>query len=53
MMLRISKSLLLVSIIFTFHLSSFTSQAQDSAYARRVIRDLSSPEMFGRGMQNR
>ena len=28
-------------------------QAQDSAYARRIIRDLSSPAMFGRGMQNR
>lgn len=27
--------------------------AQDSTYARRIIRDLSSPEMFGRGMQNR
>ena len=27
--------------------------AQDSSYARRVIRDLSSPEMYGRGMQNR
>ena len=27
--------------------------AQDSSYARRIIRDLASPEMFGRGMQNR
>ena len=27
--------------------------AQDSTYARRIIRDLSSEEMFGRGMQNR
>ena len=27
--------------------------AQDSAYARRIIRDLSSPAMFGRGMQHR
>lgn len=29
------------------------AMAQDSSYARRIIRDLSSPEMFGRGMQNR
>lgn len=28
-------------------------QAQDSSYARRIICDLSSPEMYGRGMQNR
>lgn len=28
-------------------------QAQDSTYARRIIRDLSSEEMFGRGMQHR
>ncbi len=27
--------------------------AQDSTYARRIIRDLTSDEMFGRGMQNR
>ena len=27
--------------------------AQDSVYARRIIRDLTSPEMFGRGMQHR
>lgn len=27
--------------------------AQDSTYVRRIIRDLSSEEMFGRGMQNR
>ena len=27
--------------------------AQDSAYVRRIIRDLSSEEMYGRGMQNR
>lgn len=30
-----------------------TIAAQDSTYARRIIRDLSSAEMFGRGMQNR
>lgn len=27
--------------------------AQDSSYVRRIIRDLSSEEMYGRGMQNR
>ncbi len=27
--------------------------AQDSVYVRRIIRDLTSPEMFGRGMQHR
>lgn len=31
----------------------FGVSAQDSTYARRIIRDLSSEEMFGRGMQNR
>jgi Zn-dependent M28 family amino/carboxypeptidase len=40
-------------VFFTFHLSPFTLQAQDSTYVRRVICDLSAPEMFGRGMQNR
>lgn len=30
-----------------------TADAQDSSYARRIIRDLTSPEMYGRGMQNR
>lgn len=40
-------------VFFTFHLSPFTLQAQDSTYARRIICDLSAPEMFGRGMQNR
>lgn len=52
-MTRLSKILLVVSLSFTFHLSALTLQAQDSAYVRRVIRDLSSAEMFGRGMQNR
>lgn len=33
-----------------FSVSGF---AQDSTYARRIIRDLTSDEMFGRGMQNR
>lgn len=53
-MTRISKLLLVVSIILNFQFSIFNSAtAQDSAYVRRVIRDLSSAEMFGRGMQNR
>lgn len=53
-MARMSKLLLIVSMIFIFQFSTFNSlQAQDSAYARRIIRDLSSAEMFGRGMQNR
>lgn len=47
----------LVCILLIFGCSQFSifnsATAQDSAYARRVIRDLSSPEMFGRGMQNR
>ena len=34
-------------------LLSVSAAAQDSSYARRIIRDLSSPEMYGRGMQNR
>ena len=43
-----------VSIIFNFQFSIFNSiQAQDSSYARRIVCDLSSEEMFGRGMQNR
>ena len=50
MMARISKLLLVFSILFTFHL---TLRAQDSSYARRIVCDLSSEEMFGRGMQNR
>ena len=40
-------------IIVITVLLSVTAAAQDSTYARRIIRDLSSPEMFGRGMQNR
>lgn len=42
--------LLLVS--FTFHLSPFTLRAQDTAYARQIIRTLTSPEMHGRGYVN-
>ena len=33
--------------------ASLAVSAQDSSYARRIIRDLSAPEMYGRGMQNR
>ena len=40
-------------VIIAFVFLSFVAEAQDSAYARRIIRDLSSAEMFGRGMQNR
>ena len=41
-------------IIFLFPFSTFLSaNAQDSNYARRIIRDLTSEEMFGRGMQHR
>ena len=42
-----------VSVILFFLLSPFTLQAQDSAYVRRIICDLSSPAMYGRGMQHR
>ena len=38
---------------FFFTLIASMASAQDSSYARRIIRDLSSSEMFGRGMQNR
>ena len=42
-----------VSVVLIFLLSPFTLQAQDSAYVRRIISDLSSPAMYGRGMQHR
>jgi Zn-dependent M28 family amino/carboxypeptidase len=45
--------LLIIVFIITLQLSTLNLSAQDSTYARRIIRDLSSPEMFGRGMQNR
>ena len=48
-MARFARILTLVGLL----LSLSTLHAQDSAYARRIIRDLTSPEMFGRGMQNR
>lgn len=44
---------LLVSICLVLLLSCHVSFAQDSIYARRIIRDLSSEDMYGRGMQNR
>jgi len=40
-------------ILGFFLLMPMALQAQDSAYARRVIRDLTAPSMYGRGMQNR
>lgn len=49
----VKSSRLLIIFLLTSLLSPFTLRAQDSAYVRRVICDLSSPEMFGRGMQNR
>ncbi len=50
----ITKLLLVIGIILNFQFSIFNSAtAQDSSYARRIIRDLSSPEMYGRGMQHR
>ena len=48
-MARFARILTLVGLL----LSLSTLHAQDSAYARRIIRDLTSPEMFGRGMQHR
>ena len=49
----VKSSRLLILFLFTILFSSLTICAQDSSYARRIIRDLSAPEMFGRGMQNR
>ena len=45
--------ILCLSILFTFHLSPFTLRAQDSTYVRRIVCDLASPAMYGRGMQHR
>ena len=36
-----------------FCIAAVSVAAQDSVYARRIIRDLTSDEMYGRGMQNR
>ena len=42
--------ILATAIIFNFHFSILNSlSAQDEAYARRIIRSLSSPSMYGRG----
>ena len=47
------RGIICVSLLLIFHFSIFNSiQAQDSAYARRIVCDLSSEEMFGRGMQH-
>lgn len=49
-----AKSSRLLISFFIFQFSIFISAAaQDSNYARRIVCDLSSEEMFGRGMQNR
>ena len=48
-MVRFARFLMLACVTLVFH----SLQAQDSTYVRRIIRDLSSEEMFGRGMQNR
>ena len=50
-MVRFTRLLIVVSVLQFLFLTS--ANAQDSSYVRRVIRDLSSPEMFGRGMQHR
>lgn len=39
--------------LLVFTSLALPSAAQDSIYARRIIRDLSSEDMYGRGMQNR
>lgn len=41
------------SVLLLSLLTSLSATGQDSIYVRRVICDLSSPEMFGRGMQHR
>lgn len=49
------ETLALLSFVCLLVLTSLAlpSAAQDSIYARRIIRDLSSEDMYGRGMQNR
>ena len=42
-----------IGLVFHYSLFAFHLQAQDSSYVRRVICDLSSPAMYGRGMQHR
>ena len=39
--------------ILMLFLLSVSLHAQDSNYARRIIHDLTAPEMYGRGMQHR
>ena len=41
-----------VLVLWLALLSAGVAAAQDSSYVRRIICDLSSEEMFGRGMQN-
>lgn len=48
-MVRFARILIIVCLSTVFH----SLQAQDSTYVRRIIRDLSSEEMYGRGMQHR
>lgn len=46
-------TLLCVSIILSSQFSIQNSvQAQDSSYVKRIVCDLSAPEMYGRGMQH-
>ena len=52
-MVRFARLLIVCASIFTFHLLPLTLRAQDSAYVRRIVCDLASPAMFGRGMQHR
>ena len=41
-------------LLFLFPLcASLSTMGQDSTYVRRLICDLSAPEMYGRGMQHR
>ena len=39
----------LLLLVFSFYLLVSSLSAQDEAYARRIIRNLSSPAMYGRG----
>ena len=48
------QQILCAVLIFNFSFLIINSAtAQDSAYVRRIISDLSSPAMYGRGMQHR
>ena len=49
------KNIKYLLLVFTFHLLPFTFivSAQDSVYARRIVCDLASDDMYGRGMQMR